>query len=276
MSGTLYVVATPIGNLEDITLRAVRILREADGVLAEDTRHTGKLLKHLGVETRMTSLHGHNEKGRVDRVLGWLGEGQTLALVSDAGTPAISDPGAAVVAAARDAGHKVSPVPGACAFVAAACAAGLPTDKLHFVGFLPGRPGRRKKVLGSVVHSGGTTCVWRGLTSSSAWHLRLAARTSHTAAQRSSKAASSFFVRMSIRRLLMTCANSLRTRCSMAKGVSTALTSAACADLSTLLTATACSTRHGSSVHALRPLPRSVFTLTLHTTGLTQPRVPIA
>ncbi len=160
MSGTLYVVATPIGNLEDITLRAVRILREADGVLAEDTRHTGKLLKHLGVETRMTSLHGHNEKSRVDLVLGWLEEGQTLALVSDAGTPAISDPGVAVVAAARDAGHTVSPVPGACAFVAAACAAGLPTDKLHFVGFLPGRPGRRKKVLDSVVHSGGTTCVY--------------------------------------------------------------------------------------------------------------------
>ncbi|MCO4771347.1 MAG: 16S rRNA (cytidine(1402)-2'-O)-methyltransferase [Deltaproteobacteria bacterium] len=160
MSGTLYVVATPIGNLEDITLRAVRILRDADRILAEDTRHTGRLLKHLAIETRMTSVHGHNEKGRVDRVLDWLSEGQTLALVSDAGTPAISDPGQVIVAAAREAGYKVAPVPGACAFVAAASAAGLPTDRLHFVGFLPGRPGRRKKVLNAVLPAGGTTAVY--------------------------------------------------------------------------------------------------------------------
>jgi len=158
--GTLHVVATPIGNLEDITLRAVRVLREADRILAEDTRHTGKLLKHLQVTTPMTSLHGHNEKGRLDRVLEWLDEGMTLALVSDAGTPAISDPGQVVVTAAREAGHKVSPVPGACAFVAAASAAGLPTDRLHFVGFLPGRPGRRRKVFEQVLPAGGTTAVY--------------------------------------------------------------------------------------------------------------------
>jgi len=158
--GALHVVATPIGNLEDITLRAVRVLKEADRILAEDTRHTGKLLKHLGIEASMTSLHGHNEKSRIDRVLGWLDEGLHLALVSDAGTPAISDPGAAIVAAARSAGHRVSPVPGACAFVAAASAAGLPTDKLHFVGFLPGRPGRRRKVLSAVLGIDGTTAVY--------------------------------------------------------------------------------------------------------------------
>jgi len=108
----------------------------------------------------MTSLHGHNEKGRLDRVLEWLDEGQTLALVSDAGTPAISDPGQVVVTAAREAGHRVSPVPGACAFVAAASAAGLPTDRLHFVGFLPGRPGRRRKVFEQVLPAGGTTAVY--------------------------------------------------------------------------------------------------------------------
>ncbi len=158
--GVLYVVATPIGNLEDITLRAVRILREADRVLAEDTRYTGRLLKHLGIQARMTSLHGHNEKARTERVLEWLEEGHKLALVSDAGTPAISDPGSVIVAAARDAGHRVVPVPGPCAFVAAASAAGLPTDRLHFVGFLPGRPGRRRKVFEQVLPAGGTVAVY--------------------------------------------------------------------------------------------------------------------
>lgn len=160
IGGGLYVVATPIGNLEDITLRAVRILKEADRVLAEDTRHTGRLLKHLGIQARMTSLHGHNEKARTEVVLEWLEEGQTLALVSDAGTPAISDPGSVIVTAARDAGHRVVPVPGPCAFVAAASAAGLPTDRLHFVGFLPGRPGRRRKVFEQVLPAGGTVAVY--------------------------------------------------------------------------------------------------------------------
>jgi len=159
-TAALYVVATPIGNLEDITLRAVRILRDADRVLAEDTRRTGQLLKHLGISARMTSLHGHNEKARVDQVLGWLSDGLSLALVSDAGTPAISDPGSAIVTAAQEAGHRVIPVPGACAFIAAASAAGLPTDRLHFVGFLPGRPGRRRKVLAEVLPAGGTTAVY--------------------------------------------------------------------------------------------------------------------
>ena len=158
--GALYVVATPIGNLEDITLRAVRTLKDADRILAEDTRRTGQLLKHLGVTTPMTSLHGHNEKGRLGRVLEWLDEGLNLALVSDAGTPAISDPGQAVVAAAREAGHAVHPIPGACAFIAAASAAGLPTDRLHFVGFLPGRPGRRRNVFEQVLPAGGTTAVY--------------------------------------------------------------------------------------------------------------------
>ena len=156
----LYVVATPIGNLEDITLRAVRTLRDADRILAEDTRHTVRLLQHLGLRTPLSSLHGHNEQSRVAQVLGWLAEGQRLALVSDAGTPAISDPGQVLVAAARAAGHRVVPIPGACAFVAAASAAGLPTDRLHFLGFLPGRPGRRRKALQAVVFAGGTTAVY--------------------------------------------------------------------------------------------------------------------
>jgi 16S rRNA (cytidine1402-2'-O)-methyltransferase len=108
----------------------------------------------------MTSLHGHNEKARTERVLEWLEEGHKLALVSDAGTPAISDPGSVIVAAARDAGHRVVPVPGPCAFVAAASAAGLPTDRLHFVGFLPGRPGRRRKVFEQVLPAGGTVAVY--------------------------------------------------------------------------------------------------------------------
>ncbi len=159
-SGTLYVVATPIGNLEDITVRAARVLGEVDGVLAEDTRRTRTLLTHLGHATPMQSLHGHNEKAKIGRVLGRLARGESLAVVSDAGTPAISDPGAPLVAAVIEAGGTVVPVPGPSAVITALCASGLPTDRFQFVGFLPGRPGRRRKVLVEALASGGTTILY--------------------------------------------------------------------------------------------------------------------
>ena len=156
----LYVVATPLGNLEDITLRAARILGEVDRVLAEDTRHSRKLLNHLGHATPMTSLHEHNERGRIDQVLGWLAEGKRLALISDAGTPAISDPGFPLVQAVAAAGFRVVPIPGPSALVTAACAAGLPTDRLHFLGFLPARPGRRKRLLEEALGLRSTTVLY--------------------------------------------------------------------------------------------------------------------
>ena len=119
-AGTLYIVATPIGNLEDITLRAARLLGEVDKVLAEDTRRTRRLLTHLGHNTPTISLHDHNERGRIPQVIGWLEAGETLALVSDAGTPGISDPGFPLVRALVAEGHKVVPIPGASALVTAA------------------------------------------------------------------------------------------------------------------------------------------------------------
>ena len=119
LGGVLYVVATPLGNLEDITLRAARLLGEVDRVLAEDTRRTRQLLNHLGHSTPTTSLHEHNEGQRIASVLRWLEDGQKLALVSDAGTPAISDPGFPLVRAAAEAGHRVVPIPGPSALVGA-------------------------------------------------------------------------------------------------------------------------------------------------------------
>ena len=157
---TLYVVATPLGNLEDITLRAARILGEVDRVLAEDTRHSRKLLQHLGHSTPMTSLHEHNERGRIQQVLGWLAEEKRRAVISDAGTPAISDPGFPLVQAVAAAGYRVVPIPGPSALVTAACAAGLPTDRLHFLGFLPPRPGRRKRLLEEALALRSTTVIY--------------------------------------------------------------------------------------------------------------------
>ena len=158
--GTLYVVATPIGNLEDITLRAARLLGQVDRVLAEDTRRTRRLLTHLGHAPPVTSLHEHNERGRIAQVLGWLEEGDSLALVSDAGTPTLSDPGFPLVRAVVEAGHPVVPVPGASALLAAVVAAGLPTDRLYFLGFLPGRPGRRKRAIAEAVQLPATTALY--------------------------------------------------------------------------------------------------------------------
>ncbi|HEX3086370.1 MAG TPA: 16S rRNA (cytidine(1402)-2'-O)-methyltransferase, partial [Pyrinomonadaceae bacterium] len=144
MAGTLYIVSTPIGNLEDITHRALRILREVDMIACEDTRHTRKLLNHFGIDRRTISYHEHNEAERAGELCELLLAGQSVALVSDAGTPLVSDPGFRLVRAAREAGIVVSPVPGACAAIAALSVAGLPSDRFVFEGFLPAKPAARR------------------------------------------------------------------------------------------------------------------------------------
>lgn len=141
--GTLYIVSTPIGNLEDVTARAARVLGEVAAVLSEDTRRTGILLKHLGVRTALFSLHEHNEASRVDAVLARLDGGDDLALVSDAGTPLVSDPGARLVEAIVEAGHDVVPVPGPSAVMAALVGSGLAGDGFTFLGFAP-RKGKER------------------------------------------------------------------------------------------------------------------------------------
>lgn len=143
----LYVVATPIGNLGDVTLRALAILKGVALVAAEDTRVAAKLLGHYGIATPLIALYAHNERSASQRVLRALAAGKSVALVSDAGTPAVSDPGAHVVAAARAAGHRVVPVPGASALTAALSAAGLPDSRFLFHGFLPQRAAERRRTL---------------------------------------------------------------------------------------------------------------------------------
>lgn len=145
--GTLYIVATPIGNLDDLSPRAIAVLSGVALIAAEDTRHSGRMLQALGVETRMIALHDHNERDRADQVLQKLEEGSDIALISDAGTPLISDPGFVLVREARRRGLRVSPVPGPCAIVAALCAGGLPTDRFAFEGFLPSKKGARAAML---------------------------------------------------------------------------------------------------------------------------------
>jgi 16S rRNA (cytidine1402-2'-O)-methyltransferase len=147
--GELHLVATPIGNLEDVTLRCVRVLREADLVLAEDTRRTRKLLDRCTIAARPLSLHAHNEAARVAKALDVIEGGGSVALVSDAGTPLISDPGERLVAAAIAAGHRVVPVPGASAVLAALSVAGLPVTPFAFLGFLPRKGGARRALLAS-------------------------------------------------------------------------------------------------------------------------------
>jgi 16S rRNA (cytidine1402-2'-O)-methyltransferase len=147
MTGHLYLVATPIGNLEDVTHRALRILREADLIACEDTRHTRKLLDHYGVSKPLTSYHEHNEAARAQELVERLLAGASVALVSDAGTPLVSDPGYRVVAAAIAAGIPVIPIPGPSALVAALAASGLPTDSFYFGGFLPAKSGQRVRAL---------------------------------------------------------------------------------------------------------------------------------
>ncbi len=149
--GTLYVVATPIGNLEDITARAVRVLKEVDLIAAEDTRHSATLLRHVGIHTETISLHEHNERDRVPSCVELLRSGKSIALISDAGTPLISDPGYRLVGAAVAAGAGVVPVPGACAAIAALSVAGLPTDRFVFEGFLPARTAGRRASLEGLV-----------------------------------------------------------------------------------------------------------------------------
>ena len=145
--GTLYIVATPIGNLEDITLRAVRVLRDCDFIACEDTRHSRKLLDHFGISKPLISYHEHNEAQRAGELVERLRSGESAALVTDAGTPLISDPGFRLVRAAIAAGIAVVPVPGVSAAVAALSAAGLPTDTFRFCGFLPAKSLQRRAVL---------------------------------------------------------------------------------------------------------------------------------
>jgi 16S rRNA (cytidine1402-2'-O)-methyltransferase len=148
--GTLHLVATPIGNLEDVTLRALRVLREADRVYAEDTRRTRVLLDRHGIAVRPRSLHAHNEAARVAEVLGALGAGEQVALVTDAGTPLVSDPGERIAAAAIAAGHTVVPVPGASAVLAALVGSGLAPVPFTFLGFLPRKSGERSRLLAAL------------------------------------------------------------------------------------------------------------------------------
>ncbi len=146
-SGTLYIVATPIGNLKDISQRALDILAEVDVIACEDTRHTQKLLSAYSIKNKTLSMHDHNERQRQDYIGELLQQGQNIALVSDAGTPLISDPGFHLVRHCRSLGLTVSPIPGACAAIAALSAAGLPTDRFSFEGFLPSKSGARQAAL---------------------------------------------------------------------------------------------------------------------------------
>ena len=145
--GRLYVVATPLGNMEDVTLRALRVLRQVDLVACEDTRHSGAFLRSHGIATRTTSYFEHNERWKGERILAELRAGRDVALVCDAGTPGISDPGFRLVREARDEGIPVVPVPGPSAVVTALSVSGLPTDRFLFVGFLPPRSGARRRAL---------------------------------------------------------------------------------------------------------------------------------
>ena len=147
MPGKLYIVATPIGNLEDITLRALRILKEVDLIACEDTRHTRKLLTHFDIHKPLISYHEHNERTRSKELIQELSAGKNVVIVSDAGTPGISDPGSSVISEAIAAGIEVIPIPGPSALVTALIASGLPTDEFRFVGFLPAKSSARRAKL---------------------------------------------------------------------------------------------------------------------------------
>jgi 16S rRNA (cytidine1402-2'-O)-methyltransferase len=156
VAGCLYVVSTPIGNLEDITYRAVRILKEANWIACEDTRTTKRLLDHYGIETRTLSYHEHNEANRTEDLIARLQGGEKGALVSDAGTPLLSDPGYRVVHAAVGAGIRIEAIPGPSALLAALVVSGLPTDRFHFAGFLPAKQGQRSRLLESLADESAT------------------------------------------------------------------------------------------------------------------------
>ncbi len=159
-TSTLFLVATPIGNLEDISLRALRILKEVDLIACEDTRHTARLLHHYGISTPCESFHEHNENRRTRRLLSLLQEGKNIALVSDAGSPLLSDPGYVLVSECRNAGLRVVPIPGPSAAVAALTASGLPTDSFYFAGFLPSRKGMRRKTLHDIASIPATLVIY--------------------------------------------------------------------------------------------------------------------
>ncbi len=155
-AATLYVVATPIGNLADLSPRAQEVLRSVAAICAEDTRHTGQLLSHFGISKPLVALHDHNEEAMAERVVARLLGGESLAVVSDAGTPLVSDPGFRLVRAARAAGVRVSPIPGACAAIAALSVAGLPSDRFVFEGFLPAKGAARRERLNKLAAETGT------------------------------------------------------------------------------------------------------------------------
>ena len=162
MAGTLYLIATPIGNLEDITHRAVRLLGEVEVIACEDTRHTKKLLNHYGINTRTISYHEHNERERSRELIERLRSGADVAVVSDAGTPGISDPGFRLARIAIDSGVQVVPVPGASALISALVASGLPTDEFFFCGFLPARSGARRARLAQLRSLPATLIFYEG------------------------------------------------------------------------------------------------------------------
>jgi 16S rRNA (cytidine1402-2'-O)-methyltransferase len=159
-SGTLFIVATPIGNLEDITLRALRILAEVDLIAAEDTRHSQRLLQHYDISTRLTSLHDHNESHRAKQLIEKLKQGENIALISDAGTPLISDPGYGFVSQCREAEVNVVPLPGPCAAITALCAAGLATDRFKFEGFLPVKTVAKQQALQRLLTESSTSVFY--------------------------------------------------------------------------------------------------------------------
>jgi len=159
-SGTLFVVATPLGHLGDLSQRAVDILRAVPVVAAEDTRHSRQLLTHIGASPQLLSFHAHSDPGRVERLLGILAEGRDVALVSDAGTPGISDPGAVLVRAVREAGIRVVPIPGPSAVATALSASGLPADRFLFLGFLPRKGPERERLLRQVADSEWTVVLY--------------------------------------------------------------------------------------------------------------------
>jgi len=150
MSGTLYIVSTPIGNLSDMTFRAIETLKAVAVIASEDTRKTRKLLSHYDIHTKMIAYHEHNEQSQSDHIIDLLNRGEDVALVSEAGTPTISDPGYRLVSKVRETEIEMIPIPGASAVIAALSVSGLPTDSFYFVGFLPDKPGKRKKRLEAV------------------------------------------------------------------------------------------------------------------------------
>lgn len=160
MAARLYIVATPIGNLQDISQRAISTLSNVDLVAAEDTRHSQKLLQHYAIHTPMISLHDHNERQRAKQLIAKLQQGQDVALISDAGTPLISDPGYSLVNQCREAGIEVIPIPGACAAITALCAAGLPTDHFVFTGFLPVKQQAKQQALQALVQQSATAVFY--------------------------------------------------------------------------------------------------------------------